>query len=84
MLKKKIRLYYRELQENINELGQNKILKICKNLKKKILVKKSKARVIYLSNSSSMITIISNYVSFEKVFEHQLDNLYDKNDYLIF
>ena len=114
MLEKRIESYYRELQENIKQLDQNKILKICRFLKKKILDKRKifvcgnggsaaisahfetdlnqnlkrrnkrlKARVISLSNSSSMITAIANDVSFEKVFEHQLDNLYDKNDCLI-
>tara|TARA_B110000238_G_C15965578_1_gene369357 strand:+ start:340 stop:594 length:255 start_codon:yes stop_codon:yes gene_type:complete len=84
MLEKKIQQYYRELQEKIDEMDQNKILKICKYLKKKILDKKFKVRVICLLVSSSMITTISNYVSFEKVFEYQLNSLYDKNDYLIF
>ena len=114
MLEKRIESYYRELQENIKQLDQNKILKICRFLRKKILDKRKifvcgnggsaaisahfetdlnqnlkrrnkrlKARVISLSNSSSMITAIANDVSFEKVFERQLDNLYDKNDCLV-
>ena len=96
MLEKRIGSYYRELQENIKQLDQNKILKICRFLRKKILDKrkifvcgnggsaaiaahfetdlnqnlkrrnkKLKARVISLSNSSSMITAISNNVSLE-------------------
>ena len=47
-------------------------------------LKKSKrkyiARAISLSNSMSLITAISNDISYDKIFTEQIENFYDKGD----
>ena len=51
------------------------------NLKRR--KKNLKARVISLANSPAMITALANDISFDKVFELQFENLYDKKDCLL-
>ena len=45
--------------------------------------RKYKARAISLSNSMSLITAISNDISYEKVFTEQIENFYDNGDCVI-
>ena len=41
------------------------------------------ARAISLSNSMSLITAISNDISYDKIFTEQIENFYDKGDCVI-
>lgn len=45
--------------------------------------RKLSPKVISLNNSIELITAISNDINFNKIFEHQLENLSEKNDILL-